>query len=259
MKQIGIALHHCHDTHQKLPPSLGYFPGGYGPALFHLLPFVEQNSLYQSSLVQNYNFVTDPFATNFTGHISDPLIGTPMKLYLCPSDPSVVNGGYCFSRDWMGASSYGMNNQVFGSPWINGIGSWQNWPQLPASFSDGTSSTVVVAEKYGGCPVGSNYVYNGVTANGSAWANNGFNQLAPIFAVTQAFSTYESVPVPHMFQVQPSPWTTTCNSALAITPHTAMNTLFADGHIESLTGNINPTTVWWRLLTPAAGDIPDSY
>jgi hypothetical protein len=38
-----------------------------------------------------------------------------------------------------------------------------------------------------------------------------------------------------------------------------MNVLFADGHVASLSPDINPTTVWWPLLTPAAGDVPDSF
>jgi prepilin-type processing-associated H-X9-DG protein len=103
-----------------------------------------------------------------------------------------------------------------------------------------------------------------LTLNGSIWGNNGFDQLAPLFAVTVAgtvpWNNYDHpVPPPAMFQVQPTPYQTTCNSALAATSHTVMNVAFADGHVGSLSGSVSPTAVWWPLLTPAAGDIPADY
>jgi prepilin-type processing-associated H-X9-DG protein len=62
-----------------------------------------------------------------------------------------------------------------------------------------------------------------------------------------------------MFQIQPD-IKTQCNILLAQTPHTsAMNVLFADGSVHTLAGSVNPTTVWWALLTPGGGEVPDSY
>ena len=58
LKQIGLATHHCHDVNKRLPPGLGYFPTSTGPAygmvFFHLLPYVEQQSLYKRSLLKGY-------------------------------------------------------------------------------------------------------------------------------------------------------------------------------------------------------------
>src|SRR4051812_20009351 len=46
LHQVGLAAHMCHDTNSKLPPALGWFPGvasgAHGPAVFHLLPYLEQ-------------------------------------------------------------------------------------------------------------------------------------------------------------------------------------------------------------------------
>src|SRR5829696_2806241 len=55
LKQIALASHSCHDAHGRLPPMLGDCPGsgpnsGTGTVFFHLLPFVEQDNLYRSSL-----------------------------------------------------------------------------------------------------------------------------------------------------------------------------------------------------------------
>src|SRR5262249_47181370 len=61
LRQIGLAVHACHDQHGSLPPGWGYFPGGpsdatlrggttgLGNVFFHLLPFIEQGNLYRSS------------------------------------------------------------------------------------------------------------------------------------------------------------------------------------------------------------------
>src|SRR5579885_206016 len=54
LRQIGLALQNCTDTHQgKLPPNLGTYPNppgyaynGEGSALFLLLPFIEQGNIY---------------------------------------------------------------------------------------------------------------------------------------------------------------------------------------------------------------------
>src|SRR5262245_46198485 len=47
--QLVIASHHANDTHGRMPPGLGFYPGttfgpgaAYGIGLFHLLPFIEQ-------------------------------------------------------------------------------------------------------------------------------------------------------------------------------------------------------------------------
>src|SRR5690349_11664065 len=51
LKQLGLAAHHCHVVYNCLPPMLGDFPQpagkAYGGLFFHLLPFTEQNNIYQ--------------------------------------------------------------------------------------------------------------------------------------------------------------------------------------------------------------------
>src|SRR3954451_14264037 len=54
LKQLGLAAHNYHDEHQHLPPGVGYYPTAtndvFGTYFFHLLPYVEQDSLYRSAL-----------------------------------------------------------------------------------------------------------------------------------------------------------------------------------------------------------------
>src|SRR5256714_7628567 len=75
LHQLGIALHHHHDTY-------GFFPAGRDPwpkpfsAQAHLLPFVEQDSL--KKLVD----FSQPTSTG----VNLTAATTPVKLFYCPAD-----------------------------------------------------------------------------------------------------------------------------------------------------------------------------
>src|SRR6516165_8144067 len=55
MRQMGIAIHNCNDTYRKLPANGCDFPhnssttGPWGGVQFHMLPFIEQQPLYNMS------------------------------------------------------------------------------------------------------------------------------------------------------------------------------------------------------------------
>ncbi|MCE9530842.1 MAG: DUF1559 domain-containing protein [Planctomycetes bacterium] len=52
LRQLGLASMHFHESRGTLPPGLGYYPengDAYGTYHFHLLPYLEQNNLYQQS------------------------------------------------------------------------------------------------------------------------------------------------------------------------------------------------------------------
>jgi type II secretory pathway pseudopilin PulG len=107
LRQIGLACHHCNDSVGKLPPMLGWFPkqgagNGYGTVFFHLLPFLEQDSVYKSTL--------NPLSGAYEVSIgSAPTV--PIKTYSNPADPSadgfVAPGGEA-------GCGYAANFQVFG-------------------------------------------------------------------------------------------------------------------------------------------------
>src|SRR6516164_4583144 len=54
LKQWGLAMHSCHDNYKKLPPAVGFYPGttsgNFGVGTFFLLPFMEQQPLFDSAL-----------------------------------------------------------------------------------------------------------------------------------------------------------------------------------------------------------------
>src|SRR5262245_51993165 len=119
LKQIGLAAHMCHDAHRKLPPALGWYPGpasgAYGPAVFDLLPNLEQNNLFASSprdAAGNY--------ASFDSNSRSTAYSTGVPMLMCPSDPSIGSDGVAdLGGDlpqWprWGASCYAANYAVFG-------------------------------------------------------------------------------------------------------------------------------------------------
>ncbi|MFO0804022.1 MAG: DUF1559 domain-containing protein [Gemmataceae bacterium] len=264
LKQIALAANHCHDSHGKLPPVFGFYPAphpwlnppipdgsAFGMPFFHLLPHIEQDTLYRSSYRVNHLQPTNPNLT-YTGYFTEEVIKEVVPAYVCPSDPSVNARRPQLSNKIYGASSYGANFQVFGEPRLPYPLSWHTtFARIPASIPDGTSSTILFAEKYGGCERGCS------THNGSLWGNNSEDCNSPLFAVTSIGAGYDHLlPAPAMFQSRPSPWESNCDSVQAITPHTTMNVAFADGSVRSLSPSIDPSRTWWPLVTPASGDIP---
>ena len=81
-----------------------------------------------------------------------------------------------------------------------------------------------------------------------------------VFAVAAPGTTeFGPCTIPCMFQVQPT-ISSQCTVLLAQTAHPGgMNVCFGDGSVRSLAGSVNPTTVWWPLLTPAGGEVLPNF
>jgi prepilin-type N-terminal cleavage/methylation domain-containing protein/prepilin-type processing-associated H-X9-DG protein len=103
LKQIGLALHNYHDTNNKLPPAsqipwwTGVFdkddfmdlgaPFGPNWAVL-LLPYIEQNNLYQQGRPDLYPGVpiTQGSRPGNTDKTWWTIVATEVKIYQCPSD-----------------------------------------------------------------------------------------------------------------------------------------------------------------------------
>jgi hypothetical protein len=298
MKQWGLAIHGYHDTAKCFPPALGTnVPGqpgtsnlpqgaAFGNGLFHLLAFVEQQNLYASTLgvgptgVQVYY----PFNNAPNGAYQKPL-----ALFVCPSNPAHSNGTVSKNGTTWGASCYGFNALVFSKD--NGItyttASPGYIPKSPSSYdpagaikiahiTDGTSNTIVIAEKYPTC-FNSTFAASG-GEGGSYWAyaalsspvlpapNNGSpvaNIPRPVYPGF-AISFYASLPgggsaigFSSKFQSQPYPFDsgTNCNPALAQTPHpAAMPVCLADCTVRTISSAISPAN-WWAACTPSGNEV----
>jgi prepilin-type processing-associated H-X9-DG protein len=253
LKQLALACHNANDTMNSLPPQFGNYPaggvsGGYGPLLWHMLPYMEQGNVY-----------------NMAGGIANAggyggvATQTNIKVYLCPSDPSVGSDGVLPKDGWHG-STYAGNWLVFGktnmAPQMRGgtRGSeWEGSSRIPSSFADGTSNTLLFTEKLARCSQDGSQSC-GPTSAGNMWARwDGLDYCASMFAGW--------IMGPNaMFQLQPRMPDSggNCNPGVASSPHTGgINASLADGSVRFVSSGVNPAS-WWQACTPANGEVMNS-
>jgi prepilin-type N-terminal cleavage/methylation domain-containing protein len=283
---------------------------------FWLLPYIEQQAMYNNSAGQKAN---SPCCGNEAGYQSwvsnapgvNPAQTFTIKTYICPSDPSASGytppgaalGWYSqcgWTTDWsggnLGLTSYAANAQVFAvtdnKGYMNGGGDWQGKPDVGRTFQDGTSNTIMIAEKLARCGQVTMDFGSVVWANqngdfsGNAWGwqQTGYPSQAtfactqPKVSLTNPNLPMQPVGVASMF-TNPSVWTQTypsaavlaspnvagvalntqgCDYFRASSPHTAgMNAGFGDGSVHFLNASMAPA-VWWALCTPNGGEIIDA-
>jgi prepilin-type N-terminal cleavage/methylation domain-containing protein len=221
-----------------------------------------------------------PNQTPFPMPIQTPafVAQAPAKPYICPSDPTAPQtgiisfGATLTSPGQMGVCSYACNYLVFGVPFSqppdsNGNGGWNDpdtyvfqsgntaysapasSPKVGSSFSDGTSNTILFAEKFGKCQwYAGNPVGSSPFEGGNLWAWDQDNaQFAPAFAMESPWNDGTK------FQIQPTD--AQCNAAYASTGHSGgMVVSMADGSGRTVGSSINSTT-FLQVCTPNGGEI----
>jgi prepilin-type N-terminal cleavage/methylation domain-containing protein/prepilin-type processing-associated H-X9-DG protein len=159
LKQIGLAMHHYHETTGSFPP--GSVPN-HATWTIYLLPYIEQDNLYKQ-----YNLDL-PNIDDANAFVRTSLI----KTYVCPSDntgpftPSRPASGYGSGVDYMPGSyrgvagkSLGTTNEWFDSQTANECNGPHDFrgvlhvvgingltAERFSSITDGTSSTLMVGE-----------------------------------------------------------------------------------------------------------------
>jgi type II secretory pathway pseudopilin PulG len=204
-KQMLLACHIYQGAYNRLPPgadNADSFPQGktYGTIFFHILPFIEQDALYNttvdSALIPGANICLLPFDPSIIpgypgppGPYGDPLPSTGqtpayqkgVKTFLCPADftandmapgviSPIING-----KNWgnWGAASYAFNALVFcnqgyyrpnppnyGFTFTTGHQA-DGHASMQATVPDGLSNTIFIAEKLAQCT--SNTLINPLT------------------------------------------------------------------------------------------------
>jgi prepilin-type N-terminal cleavage/methylation domain-containing protein len=295
LKQIGLAMHSYNDANGILPPAFGwrpkpsngnYSPGGvYGSGFYHILPYIEQQNLYQRgygtqygyygggtpqtqtysysyndptygynftetityAAGSSYNAVTTPFQA-YTGY-SVYYLGAP-KIYVASLDPSNASTPAYYA-------SYVLNQQTLGADLaIQQIG-------------DGTSNTVLAAEGFGACY---NYANSNTTRYGywsgltSALYGYSFNYTITytgsyytgmgLTSQTYSYSyQYEEAPIfigSNPPELPPNQYT--CNGDRPQALSTVCQTLLGDGSVKSVSPTVAPAT-WAGALTPNGGEV----
>jgi prepilin-type N-terminal cleavage/methylation domain-containing protein len=262
LKQIGLATHNCFDTYKVLPPLVspssgakltqpGRFQatGAVGFTLFDwLLPFVEQDSLYNAA---KFNV-----GTIVNGRT---VYATPVQPYLCPAEP-VLTGpkGYGMGstpngnqHSWA-IGNYSANYLVFGMPDADKVEARREGAsRIPTTFRDGTSNVIVFTERYGTCSL------NGIDNTkgfGNLWSDSN-SVWRPVFCINQSSQepSQRGYTRCRMFQVQPI-WDQTCDSTNAQSPHAAgINVCLGDGSVRFVHQGIAPAT-WADACDPRDGN-----
>lgn len=264
VKQLGLALHSINDSQGSLPPltapssrdpllNRGPFFGVTGFTVFTwLLPYVEQTALFDLAMTQRTVYTPVPGAAG-----AGVVYSVPVSLYLCPSEASspggmgaTTSGG---ANEWA-VGNYANNYNVFGNPMASTPEMrMQGTARISQSFPDGTSKTVVVAERYGTC--GSSGSANDDSTNGCLWSDSN-SRWRPVFCVNETSQSPSTTGYTDcaMFQVNPN-WISNCDSSRAQTPHPGvMNIGLADGSVRGVDGGISETT-WAHLCHPADGQV----
>jgi prepilin-type N-terminal cleavage/methylation domain-containing protein/prepilin-type processing-associated H-X9-DG protein len=162
LKQFGLALHNYHDVN-------GLFPVGASSVnglcwRVYLLPFVEQNNLYQ-----RFSFAPGPWNGGPNKEGPNKLVNAvnPIPIFNCPSvlsniaangSSTLANGQHTYTSDYHGVAGPKGIDPVTGAPYqvqttpagqggfaLQGILSRDSTVNI-AGISDGTSNTLMVGE-----------------------------------------------------------------------------------------------------------------
>ena len=253
--------------------AIGYYPpaaGAFGTYFFHLLPYVEQDNLYRSALGSvPFPPPDGPTAVYYPGN--NKVYSQSVPIFLCPSDPSVgPDGGVTVAGVSFGASCYGFNALVVAQNDITTIPFKTN-PQgktrMAADIPDGTSNTILQAEKYARCT--NTNMPPQFRDGGSAWAYAGavaFPWLPPPMAQpVKVFGPGFCIPAlanqgapkaigpKSIFQVQPSEGN--CDPTRAATAHAGgIQVGLVDGSVRTLAPSLSGDT-WAAAVTRVGGEV----
>jgi prepilin-type N-terminal cleavage/methylation domain-containing protein len=250
LKQMTLATVNMADTNQgKLPGEYGFYPNdnwgkgnGLGPIHFHILPYMEQDNLYNSTTYTGW----DPSqqwswaGPSWTGtYYSWNAHGQPVKVFQAPGDPTQVKG-----TDLV---SYGANYDAF-----TNRSTWSN-TSFPAGFTDGTSNTILYGEQYskwGASWGGQTYFLNRDWPSGSYFY--GFD-LTLNWNWNAGSYTWATAPRNPPFQVKPKLQDAQYDYAQSYSYGGLMVSL-ADGSVRSVNGAISGQT-FAAACTPSGGEV----
>jgi prepilin-type N-terminal cleavage/methylation domain-containing protein len=274
-KQLGLAIHNFADAHSgKLPDAtaattVGKVTPAYGDSYvyyssfhFQLLPYIEQDNLY--NVMKAYAEASFAHSGSYCLSSGDPRGNglSAVKTYVCPADPGANSQGVVANFPFLGATTYVANFQVFGT-------AGDPNPSTPTSAKinsayridtilDGTSNTVLMTERLASTrgPNGSGWslplVVTTVVGSGVYYASP--QTYNATFALGRAVNGPVTAPPAYMpppeFGKTPS---TATGGNTPSTPHAGVIlTLLGDGSVRGVGSGVSPLT-WVYALSPADG------
>lgn len=258
-KQLGMAAHMCDNTYRVMPPlSTAYswedfdpsidtpYRGVAGATVFYwLLPNLEEDAVFEHG--KSIGQVAEVIGGKMEG-VCTKAIAT----FLCPSDTSHDNGypqTTAGGADAWAVSCYAANYLVFGEPEAADQElRLQGTPSLSRTFPDGTSNSIIFAERYATCQ------YTGSQKLASLWADsNGW--WRPSFCINEKFQwpTMSGYQPCLIFQDMPNKFET-CEAQRAQSPHPGgINTCFGDGSVHFIAADVD-TQIWVQACDPRDGN-----
>lgn len=276
VKQLMLAYHSYHDTFRRVVRA--YHGTGTrkqdntsaprtkrGTAFWELMPFQEQSALYDGAAGDNYGNGS-PNQKQIPG-------------FLCPTDSRPLSeglwtlGNYAINFQVAGRPEHGDNTSTgcatFGfvndDPAQNNMTPNTDFGRL---FTDGTSKTIVLGEKYRVCETSG--------LKGNSWANGpwsinrmalfAFGNRAGTTSYTQCGGSSHNNVGPTSKPQQAGPQvasmgadTSSCSIMRTQAFHTgSMTAGFADGSVRGIRDDVDGDT-WWAICTPNQGDLPGEY
>jgi prepilin-type N-terminal cleavage/methylation domain-containing protein len=253
VKQLVLATHNFASANADQLPSVQYqlMPGVYGSVMVALMPYLEQNNLYDQYFTPgNMGTASAPTATNAT------VIKQP---FLCPSDYTCPTG--VAQSGWAG-TSYAANALIFSVPgWFDESVTTEARYAID-TVPDGTSNTIGFTERMVEAEINSSGV--GISNNRDLYCapepygNANYNY--PVFGIYQStypdyFSTAYWWFGSGSFQFQPKNggdrWGSNSGHTVAI------QVGMMDGSVRIVTPNTSVLTYWLAAI-PNDGSPPAS-
>jgi prepilin-type N-terminal cleavage/methylation domain-containing protein/prepilin-type processing-associated H-X9-DG protein len=280
LKQIGLALHGYHDAYQYFPEARDAYPLCFSPHA-HILPFVEQQNLY--NLI---DFTGANGATSTYKGVNSAAAQVPVSTFTCPSDVgAVVGGNGAVAGLTFGGTNYvscvGTGNSssgVVNGDYVSGDGVFLLTPGGPTAIkniTDGTSNTALFSESIFGngtaglsAPAGtpdptvlakdiSGSAMDPITCaatttytgqRGDRWINGGYLSTAYNHWTTPNSSTFDCLNSANNYGLK-----------TARSRHTnGVNLCLCDGSVRFVNNGVSFVT-WQALATRAGGEVVGDY
>jgi prepilin-type N-terminal cleavage/methylation domain-containing protein len=242
LKQMSLALHSCNDSNNELPSCCGFFPGTngnnpgppapHGTLHYMILPYMEGNTVYN---IINTNSWYDGNQNNNPPHV--------IKSYISPGDPTAPSSGLT-GNGGRAAVSYAANYFVFGGGQDSGSGT--SVAEIPRSFPDGQSQTIVFAEWFTIC--------GGVSR---IWSEDGQGSYGNDLAEPDYWSGYNPPPTWNgtlLLLPQFQPNVNSCNPLTVQGPYAGgIMVGMGDGSVRLVNSSISQST-WTYAIYPNDGN-----
>jgi prepilin-type N-terminal cleavage/methylation domain-containing protein/prepilin-type processing-associated H-X9-DG protein len=277
MKQMGVALHHYHTTHNTFPPAMkdpdespynkpphyGFHP--YWTWMAHILPFIEQSSLWNvaESWAQKGGMHHIPWGdlwNHFAAAQPNPALETPLTLYICPMDTRprvyihpVPYGEYYKLAIFSYVAISGIEGRSKGDQ--SGLIYGQSRVRTAEAY-DGMSNTLMVGERPGHeeFVCGGWFASNGYDqVSGTGEAAMGAREVGFYNYIVKMYPQYDCPKTPKV-GFQPGSISTMCDQAHFFSLHSGGggNFLFGDGSVRFLAYSAD--SVFPQLATRNRGE-----